>query len=233
MPRAARPAPPARPCDRRRAAVRSANCWPCSCPLPAITTHVARPRQRDGALDRGAAVGLGVHRDAVHDLGDDRVGVLAARVVGRDDGEVGQPPRHPPHLRALAAVAVAAAAEHADQPPGGDLAGGREHVLEPVGRVRVVDEHGERLAGVDRLEPARDALHRGDAGPDGRVRQLEQLGQRHGAEHVLDVEAAAQAHVERQRAARRRRDQGDRPARADLDRVRAHVGIGIAARAHR
>ena len=44
------------------------------------------------------------------------VGILAARVVGRDDGDVGQAPRDRAHQRALAAVAIAAAAEDADQP---------------------------------------------------------------------------------------------------------------------
>ena len=42
--------------------------------------------------------------------------------------------------------------------PAGDLARRDEHVLERVGRVRVVDEDGERLALVDRLEAARHPL---------------------------------------------------------------------------
>src|SRR4029450_1537124 len=56
--------------------------------------------------------------DARDDLVDDRARVLAARVVGRDDRDVGQLGRDPPHDRALLAVAVAAAAEDADQATG-------------------------------------------------------------------------------------------------------------------
>ena len=58
------------------------------------------------------------------------------------------------HQRALAAVAVAARAEHHVQPAPRDLARRAQHVLERVGRVRVVHEHAEVLALVDRLEAA-------------------------------------------------------------------------------
>ena len=47
------------------------------------------------------------------------VRVLGARVVGGDDGEVGEPGADRAHQRPLVAVAVAAAAEDADQPPAG------------------------------------------------------------------------------------------------------------------
>ena len=40
--------------------------------------------------------------------------------------------------------------------PLAELARGAQHVLERVGRVRVVDDHRERLPRVDRLEPARE-----------------------------------------------------------------------------
>ena len=47
----------------------------------------------------------------------------------------------------------------------------------------------------------------------------------HRAEHVLDVEVAAQPDVQRQRPARRLRDQRDRASLAHLDRGRPHVGL--------
>ena len=89
----------------------------------------------------------------------------------------------------------------------------------------VVHEHREGLAGVDRLEPPGNARDGRDPGPHGVVRHLQHLGERDRAQHVLDVEPAAQADVERQRPARRRRDQRDDAARADLDGMRAHVGL--------
>ena len=93
----------------------------------------------------------------------------------------------------------------------------------------VVDEDGEGLAGVDRLEPPRNSCHRGDTRAYGGVRHGEHLAERDRAQHVLDIEPAAQADCERQGAARRRRDQRDDAARADLDRLRADVSAGVGA----
>jgi hypothetical protein len=56
---------------------------------------------------------------AAQDLAADRGGILAARIVVGDDRQVRQPRRHRAHLRTLADVAVAARAEHNDQPPVG------------------------------------------------------------------------------------------------------------------
>ena len=63
------------------------------------------------------------------------VRVLGARVVGGDDRDVGEPVGDRAHQRALVAVAVAAAAEDADQPPVGAVIwrADDEHVLERVG----------------------------------------------------------------------------------------------------
>ena len=91
-------------------------------------------------------------------------GSSTARVVGGHDRHVGEPPRHRAHLGALAAVAVAAAAEHHDQPPAADeLARRPQHVLERVGRVGVVDEHREGLAALDGSKPPGHARRPRDA----------------------------------------------------------------------
>ena len=76
----------ARPRGRRTAASRSANSCPCSWPLPAITTTSPSRRGR-APLDRRGAVGLdlGVAVGSGERLGDDRVRILAARIVGGDD----------------------------------------------------------------------------------------------------------------------------------------------------
>ncbi len=99
----------------------SSNSWPCSWPLPAITTvspGSARARasaiaaRRSGSTSTPlAALGPG------EDFGDDRLRVLGARVVGGDDRQVGALGPGPAHLRPLVAVAVAAGAEDRDQPP--------------------------------------------------------------------------------------------------------------------
>ena len=83
-------------------------------------------------------------------------GLLGAGVVGGDHGEVGQLGSGPAHQRPLRPVPVAAGTDHGDQAAGGQLPGRPEHVLDRVGGVGVVDQHGELLTLVDRLHPARD-----------------------------------------------------------------------------
>ena len=83
--------------------------------------------------DGGMAVGahfdpvLPPGRNAAHDLGADRRRLLAARIVVGHQGEVGQPRGDLAHHRPLAAIAIAAAAEHHDQ-----LAAGRTAAASPA-----------------------------------------------------------------------------------------------------
>ena len=63
--------------------------------------------------------------------------------------------------------------------------------------MRVVDQHGERLPLVDGLEPAGHAGERLHAGGDLVLVHIEQDPRRDGAEHVFDVEAAAQRALDR------------------------------------
>ena len=128
------------------------NSWPCSWPLPAITTtspgsasEIARKiaARRSTSRSTAACGDAGMPAD---DLVDDRLRLLGARVVGGDDREVRQPRRDLAHHRPLAAVAVAARAEHDDQPPGRQLARRQQHLLQRVRLVRVVDEHARTAA---------------------------------------------------------------------------------------
>src|SRR6185437_5060467 len=159
--------------------------------------HVAFAGFADSAGDRLAPVRLDLGTvSALEDLGDDRFGLLAARIVGGDDRDVGELGRDPAHQRALAAVAVAAAAEDADHAALRQVARRAEDVLERIGRVGVVDEHGERLPLVDRLEAPGYSAQFPDAVGDRVVRDLQQACRGDRAEHVLDVEAAAQSRLE-------------------------------------
>ena len=98
-----------------------ATSWYGSWPLPATSTMSsgpASPTARAIAAARSRSTLHCVRRsEAGDDLGDDGVAVFAARVVVGDDHEVGSALGDRRHLRTLAAVAFAAAAEHADQPP--------------------------------------------------------------------------------------------------------------------
>ena len=76
---------------------------------------------------------------------------------------------------------------------------------ERVRRVGVIDEHGERLPGVHRLEAAGDAMHRSDAFGDLVRVEVEQQSGGDGGENVFDVEQSAQRGLTRMPAARNER----------------------------
>ena len=167
-------------------------------PLAGDHDDVTRRRERHRAVDGAAAVGVDLHARArsLQDVLDDRERLLAARVVGRDDDVVGPLHGDRAHHGPLAAVAVAPGAEHADDPAVAEPAGRLEHGVERVGRVRVVDDDRERLALVDRLEPTGHAGHRPDALRQVLVVDIEEDARRDDAQHVLDVEAAAQRRLD-------------------------------------
>src|SRR5438552_12329892 len=106
-----------------------------------------------------AGVGAGLAR-AGDDLVDDRLGPFRARVVGGHPDPVREAGGDPAHDRALAAIAVAAAAEDDAQPSPRELARGGQHALQRVGGMRVVHHDQERLAGLHLLEAAWHATDR-------------------------------------------------------------------------
>src|SRR5439155_21297710 len=133
---------------------------------------------------------------------------------------VGESRGDAPHERALGAVAVPTAAEDADEAPARDPAGLREHVRECLRGVRVVDEHREALPLVDRLEAARDPTEVGHTPGDRRIGDPEKARRGDGADHVLDVEASAEARLQLDTA---RSEAGTR--RRQLEALRADVGV--------
>ncbi len=206
-------APPVRPSTSSNGVTTPPASWPCSWPLPATTTtsparasSTASPiaaRRSSSTVAPGARAG--------DDLGDDRLRVLRARVVRRDDHDVGQLARRGAHQRSLAAVAVAAGAEDADHAPVAERARRAQHVGQRVRRVGVVDDEREVLALVDRLEAARHARRRAQAGGDRVVADAERARRGDRAQRVEDVERARAA----ARSARGRRGgTSTRPARA-------------------
>ncbi len=92
-----------------------------------------------GSLDLAQA------SQAEHDVGEDRLGILAARVVARRDRAVAPAGDGFGHRHALGAVAVAAAAEHRDEATARHRAHRAQQLVDGVGRVRVVDQHGRRV----------------------------------------------------------------------------------------
>ncbi len=176
--------------------------WPCSCPLPAITTTSPAEARSAAQRDRARAGRPRQRARAGPSAAPTRISAMIASGSSvRGLSEVttatsARPRATSAHLRALAAVAVAAAAEHHDETPtlGHELAGRAQHVVERVGRVRVVDDHLERLA------PRRPASkrpgtpgHRGDAAGHGVVGEAEQLADGDDAGEVGEVEAPPQA----------------------------------------
>ena len=131
----------------------------------------------DDLLMRGVSGALTQPSDDVGQYGFRR---LMARVVAGDHHVVGQAGRNRAHQRALAAVAVAAAAEHHGQLPatrGGQRAQGLQGFVQGVGRVGVVDHQLRQLLTIAHaLHAARHRRHQsGHAGNFGqRVAQSAQ-----------------------------------------------------------
>ena len=151
---------------------------------------VSRRRVGQRRLDRRAAVEDDLER-SVCDLPRDLRGLLGSRVVGRDDRAVSELAGDSPHKRSLLAVAVAAGPEDDREAPT-QLACGRQHVLQRVGGVGVVDNHRERLTGVDRLEAAGHAGKRLDAGANRALLDPELAGGPDRTQRVRTVEPPAQ-----------------------------------------
>ena len=130
---------------------------------------VAGPGARDGGGDRLGPVADLAHLAALGrrhrvDAGEhrcaDRRRVLGARVVVGDDQQVGAACGDLAHVRPLAAVAVAAAAQHDDQPSRGERTQRAQGTVDGGRLVAVVDDREEVLAGVDALHPARHGRRR-------------------------------------------------------------------------
>src|SRR3954470_24980226 len=185
--------------------------------------HVAGPGHVDRHLDGRAAVGLDLDPcvAALEDRGDDRRGVLVARVVRRDDRDVGPLARDRAHERALGAVTVAAGAEDHDEAVLRQRTGGAQDVVEGVGGVGVVDEDRERLALVDGLEAAGDLGGVREGVGDRGVGDPQGADGGDGAQDVEDVEAAGQRRAEGGAV------QGERGAgRVALRRGGSELGVG-------
>ena len=120
-------------------------------PLAGDEHDIARIGLGERCLDRLGTVGdhadIGCVGCAPRDVGENGLRILVARIVAGQDHDVGQACRNFAHQRALARIAVAAAAEDADQAPAahhGRLAQGHERLLQRIRRVRVVN-HYQRL----------------------------------------------------------------------------------------
>ena len=131
-------------------------------PCPAITTTspgCGRGQRRGDGARAGRARRAGWSSGPMpveHGL-DDRSRVLGAGVVGGDDDEVGALRRRPSPMsgRFDGSRSPPQPNTTRTRPPPASSPGRGEHLVEPVGRVGVVDDDGERLAGVDELEAAR------------------------------------------------------------------------------
>ena len=147
---------------------RSPTIWPCSWPLPASRTMSPAPASAIAArIASRRPADLARAGRAGQDVAPDRGRILAARIVVGDDDQVGEPRRDRAHLGALADVAVAAGAEHDDQPAPGMRPQRLDRRFDRVGRVRIIDI--DRRAGAGDHRPLEPAAHRLDAAPDWRA----------------------------------------------------------------
>ena len=84
--------------------------------------------------------------------------LFAARIVVGHDRDVSLLDRNATHDRALALVAIAAAAEHRNQPARRERPAGIERRGKRLGLMRIVDDGEPAVSFPDDLEPAGHAL---------------------------------------------------------------------------
>ena len=162
---------------------------------------------RPGHLDRSPDGRTAVEDDVVVPPGDPPVGagsdfpgdlggVLAERVVGRDDEEVGALRRGAAHAGPVM-VAARRAPENGQQPAAGQWPELGQRAAEGTGRMGEVDVEGEWLAEVHQLEPAGNAGEAGEAGGDLVDREAGCEADTGRGEGVVDVEARRQRELDR------------------------------------
>ena len=107
---------------------------------------IAFGQQAGGMGDGFAAVGdLDRSRRGGENGGADGGRVFGARIVISDNGDIREASGDLAHLRPLAAIAVAAAAEHHHQLAAGMGPQGLQHGLESAGLVGVIDVDGRTV----------------------------------------------------------------------------------------
>ena len=112
---------------------------------------------RSGSIVYWTSAGL----QAGLNFGENRQRIFGARIVAGGDDEIASLARGLAHLGPLGAVAIAAAAEQRDHAPAGlrgHLPRQGSQIAQRIVGVRVVHDHGERLARIDRLKAARNGL---------------------------------------------------------------------------
>src|SRR3989338_7210425 len=161
----------------------------------------------------GQANGFGYRRPAVlydlvirefpgypfFDVGEDLRGVLAARVVAGDYGEVAQGAAHPPRRGALGAAPAPAAAEHGYDAAVRHQLQVRKDALQRGVGMGVIHENGEVLS---QVHPLQASGHIGEgfyAGYRGARADAPPRGGGDGRQGVIDIVAAEQVYLNRQR----------------------------------
>src|SRR5262249_57938791 len=99
-------------------------------------------------------------------FGAERAGILTSRFLRRDPGVIAQARGDLANDRSLRTVAIAAAPEHHAEAPRRDLACRRQHPLERIGGMGVIDDDEKWLPRPHLLEPAGHRLHTAERAGD-------------------------------------------------------------------
>ena len=145
-------------------------------------------------------------RGGGQDLAADGRRILAARIVVGDDDAIGEPRGDLAHLRTLAAVAIAAAAEDDDQPAAGMGTQRGQHRLQRAGLVGIVDIDRRAIGmlghALDAAMDAGEARHHGERP----VRRLAAGdGEAEGGQEIVGLEGAGDRKERGSRGGRRPR----------------------------
>ena len=149
--------------------------------------------------------------------------MLAARVIGGDDGDVAQLSGNLPHHRPLCAVAVTTTAEDDQRAAGREAPRRLEHILQSIRRVCVVHDHGEWLSFQHSLKSPRHPGKLCQRLPNQLERDLLRIHGGNRGQGVVDVEPAVQPQTHGEPSARR--DRGElTTVKMQAQTFRAHIG---------
>ena len=166
--------------------------------------HAIGRQQHTGGLDGLAAVLDNQHvfllarGHAGHHIVEDGGRFFRAGIVGGEDDAAAEFTGYFRHLRAFGLVAVAAAAHHGDDLRATlrDFADGGEHILEGVGRVRVIDNGRGTVFPIDHLESSSSAVQRAHAHQHILFGSAQQHSRTIDSQQIVGVEAPTELEID-------------------------------------
>ncbi len=211
-------------------------------PLARQQHNVARSRLLQSESNGFAAIRLhrifraGVLRflQSHHRIVHDRQRILRARIVGSEHHKIAALARRLAHQRTFGSIAIPPAAEKRDDSAfesgaGHKLPSQRRQIAQRIVRVRVIDDHCERLPTIYPLKPPRNARQIEDSFRNRLCGTIARVPRSRRRQHVVHIHVPNQRRPHRH-CSRRRHHLKPRSPRRDLNRLGMKIARSHAVR---